>query len=398
MKLTYQHTKLACYASYVSSAVVNNFAALLFIIFRRQFGLTMLELSFLITLNFAVQMLVDFLGARYVDRIGYRVSIVAANLFAAAALAALGIFPKFMPAFSGLSFAVVLYAIGSGLMEVLVSPIVEAIPSNGKAASMSFLHSFYCWGQMLTVLVTTVFFVLFGQENWSVLCVLWAILPTFTALFFTRVPINSFTNEATKIPMRKLFGMKIFWVFLILMLCSGASELAMAQWASLFAETALGVSKTVGDLFGPCLFAVTMGVSRILYGVIAEKVRLTKYIMLSAVLCVLSYILAAVCKNSALSLLGCALCGFSVGVMWPGVLSLAAARCPEGGTAIFALLAMAGDIGCFAGPGLAAQVAERCVLFGSPLKAGLLACIVFPGVMVLGVNLLKIMKDGKKHA
>ena len=395
MKLTFRHTKIACYASYVSSAVVNNFAALLFIIFQRQFGLSMLELSFLITLNFAVQMLVDFLGAKYVDKIGYRTSIVAANMFAAAGLASLGIMPQIMPAFTGLSVAVVLYAVGSGLMEVLVSPIVEAIPTGGKAASMSFLHSFYCWGQMLTVLVTTGFFVLFGQENWYVLCMLWAILPTVTALFFTRVPINSFTNEENKISMGKLFGMKIFWVFLILMLCSGASELAMAQWASLFAETALGVSKTIGDLFGPCLFAVTMGFSRVLYGIIAEKVSLTKYIMLSAFLCVLSYILAAVCKNSALSLLGCAMCGFSVGVMWPGVLSLAAAKCPEGGTAIFALLAMSGDIGCFAGPGLAAQVAERCSLFGSPLKAGLLACIVFPIVMILGVIVLKFMKDGK---
>ena len=145
MKFTYQHTKIACYASYVSSAVVNNFAALLFIIFQKWFRLSMLELSFLITLNFAVQMLVDFLGAKYVDRIGYRISIVAANLFAAAGLAALGILPQLMPAFFGLSGAVVLYAIGSGLMEVLVSPIVEAIPSDGKAASMSFLHSFYCW-------------------------------------------------------------------------------------------------------------------------------------------------------------------------------------------------------------------------------------------------------------
>ncbi len=398
MHFTYQHTKLACYASYIGSAVVNNFAAILFIIFQKQFGLSMSQLSFLITLNFCVQMLVDFLGANYVDKIGYRVSIVAANLFAAVGLASLGILSQLMPPFAGLCISVVLYAIGSGLMEVLVSPIMEAIPTNGKAASMSFLHSFYCWGQMLTVLVTTLFFVLFGQDKWQILCVLWAIPPMLTAVLFTRVPINSFTNEETKVPMKKLFGMKIFWVFLVLMLCSGASELTMAQWSSLFAETALGVSKTVGDLFGPCLFAITMGFSRVLYGKLADKVRLTKYIILSAALCVISYLLASLCQSSAWSLAGCALCGFSVGVMWPGVLSLAAGMCPEGGTAIFALLAMAGDIGCFAGPGLAAQVAERVALFGSPLKAGLLAAIVFPIVLIVGTYLLKMMKDGKKDA
>ena len=398
MHFTYQHTKLACYASYISSAVVNNFAALLFVIFTHQFGLCMLELSFLITLNFCVQMLVDFLGAKYVDKIGYRKSIVAANVFSALGLAALGILPQLMPAFSGLCCAVILYAIGSGLMEVLVSPIVEAIPSDGKAASMSFLHSFYCWGQMLTVLNTTAFFVLFGQQTWPVLCVLWAILPMLTALLFTRVPIHSFTDEETKVPMRKLFGMKVFWIFLILMLCSGASELTMAQWASLFAETALGVSKTVGDLFGPCLFAITMGISRVLYGKFADKVSLTKYIILSAMLCVVSYLLVSICRSSVLSLTGCALCGFSVGVMWPGVLSLAAVKCPEGGTAIFALLAMAGDIGCFAGPALAAQVSEHHSLLGSPLKAGLFAAVVFPIVLILGTYLLKNKKDERKDA
>jgi len=397
MHFTFKHTKFACYGSYISSAVVNNFAPLLFIIFQRTFGLSMLQLSFLITMNFCVQMVVDFLGAKYVDKIGYRISIVAANLFAAAGLASLGILPQIMPAFLGLCCATVLYAIGSGLMEVLVSPIVEALPTDGKAASMSFLHSFYCWGQMLAVLGTTAFFVFFGQSMWPLLCALWAIIPLLTALLFSRVPINSFTNEETKIPMRKLFGIKIFWVFLILMLCSGASELAMAQWASLFAETALGVSKTVGDLFGPCLFAITMGISRVLYGMLAEKVSLTKYIILSSALCVLSYLLASLCRSSALSLAGCALCGFSVGVMWPGVLSLAAGKIPRGGTAIFALLAMAGDIGCSAGPALAAQVSEHASILGSPLKAGLFACILFPLVLMIGTYILKFMKDGKEH-
>lgn len=397
MKFTYKHTRLACYCSYICGAVVNNFTPLLFIIFQSRFGLTMGQLSFLITLNFGVQMTVDFLGANYVDKIGYKKSIVAANVFAAAGLAMLGLLPLVMPPYIGLMIAVVAYAIGSGLLEVLVSPIVEALPTGGKAASMSFLHSFYCWGQVLTVLVTTAFFSVFGQESWLVICCLWAVLPALTAMLFTRVPINSFTNEEIKIPIRRLFGMKIFWIFLILMLCSGASELAMAQWASLFAETALGVSKTVGDLFGPCMFAVAMGISRVLYGKVAHKVNLASYIILSSVLCAVSYSLASLSGNSAFALLGCALCGFSVGVMWPGVLSIAAGRCPEGGTALFALLAMAGDVGCFAGPGLAALVSEQFTLNGSPLKAGLFGCILFPILLILGTLILKKMKDGKEH-
>lgn len=397
MTFTYKHTKLACYATSTCSAVVNNFTPLLFIIFQNKYGLSLTKLSLLISINFGVQMIVDFLGAKYVDKIGYKKSVVAANVFAAAGLASLGILPLCLSPFVGLSIAVFLYAVGSGLMEVLISPIMEAIPGDQKAASMSFLHSFYCWGQMLTVLVTSLFFVLFGQSRWPVMCLIWAMLPTLTAVLFTRVPIRSFTNEDIKVPLRKLFRIKILWVFLVLMLCSGASEIAMAQWASFFAETSLGVSKTAGDLFGPCMFALTMGLSRVLYGKLASKVRLTPYIALSSVLCIISYVLAAASPSSVLSLAGCALCGFSVGVMWPGVLSLAADRCPEGGTALFALLAMAGDIGCLAGPSLAAQVSERATLFGSPLKAGLLACIIFPIVLCLGTAILKIMKDGKKQ-
>ncbi len=396
MNLTFRHTKLACYFSYIGGAVVNNFTPLLFIIFQRQFGLTMAQLSFLILLNFGVQMTVDFFGARYVDSIGYRTCIVSANLFAAAGLAMLGILPLVMSPFSGLILSVIFYAIGSGMLEVMVSPMVAALPMDGKAASMSFLHSFYCWGVVITVLVTTAFFSLFGQENWPMICYIWAILPAITALVFTHVPINPFTDEENNVPMRRLFGMKIFWLFLVLMLCSGAAELAMAQWASLFCETALGVSKTVGDLFGVCMFSVLMGISRVLYGKFSERVNLENYILLSALLCVLSYLLASLTKVGAFALFGCALCGFSVGVTWPGVLSMAAKRCPQGGTALFGLLAMAGDIGCFTGPGLAALVSERFMVNGSGLKAGLFACIVFPIVIIIGILLLKNKERRKR--
>lgn len=397
MKFTFKHTKLACYCSYIVSAVINNFAPLLFIIFQTDFGVTMGELSFLITMNFGVQMAVDFLGAHFVDKIGYKTAVVTANVMAAAGLLFMGTLPFVMDPFIGLLLSVATYAIGSGLLEVLVSPIVAAIPSDGKAASMSFLHSFYCWGQVAVVLLTTVYFSIFGTGHWNVISCVWAIFPLLTALLFSQVPIQSFTNEETKVPIRKLFSMKIFWVFLVLMLCSGASALAMSQWASLFAESALGVSKTVGDLFGPCMFAVAMGLSRVLYGKFAAKLNISNYIITCSGLCVVSYLLVSLSPNSYLSLIGCALCGFSVGVMWPGVLSLAAGKCPQGGTALFALLALSGDIGCFTGPNTAAAISESFTIGGSALKAGLLGCVIFPVVMILGTLILKVMKDGKEY-
>lgn len=396
MTFTYRHTKFACYCGYMVSAVINNFAPLLFIIFQTDFGVTMGQLSLLITLNFGVQMAVDFFGAHYVDKIGYKISIVAANIFAAAGLILMGILPHFLPPFIGLAVAVIIYAIGSGLLEVLVSPIVAALPSYGKAASMSFLHSFYCWGQVTVVLLTTLYFSIFGTGSWPVLCCLWAILPFFTAVLYAQVPIRSFTNEEDKIPIRKLFAMKIVWIFFILMLCSGASELAMSQWASLFAESALGLPKSFGDLFGPCMFAVAMGISRVLYGKFGEKLNIANYIIFCACLCMASYLLAGLSSNSFLSLLGCVLCGFSVGVMWPGVLSMAAVKCPQGGTALFALLAFTGDIGCFVGPNTAAAVSSRFAIGGSALKAGLLSCVLFPAVMILCTYMLKAMKTRKE--
>ncbi len=396
MTFTYKHTKIACYCGYVVNAVINNFAPLLFIIFQTKFGITMGQLSFLITLNFGTQMVVDFLGAHFADKIGYRRTAVTANLLAAAGLIFMGTLPLVMNPFIGLAISVMTYATGSGLLEVLVSPMIEALPTGGKAASMSLLHSFYCWGHVLMVILTTLFFNFFGTESWNVLCCLWGVLPLFTALLFSRVPINSFTDEEIKIPIRKLFAIKVFWIFLILMLCSGAAELAMAQWVSLFAESALGVSKTVGDLFGACLFAVAMGISRVFYGKAAAKLNIANYIIICSVLCILSYLLVSLSPNSALALAGCILCGFSVGVMWPGVLSMAAGRCPQGGTALFALLAFSGDIGCFTGPSMAAAISEKFTINGSALKAGLFGCIIFPIIIILFTLILKVMKDGKE--
>lgn len=395
MKLTYKHTKLTCYFAYFIGAVVVNFAPLLFVTFQREFGISMVQLSVLIGLNFGVQMTVDLLCAQVVDKIGYRACATSAGLFSAAGFASMAILPFLMDSYAGLCISVILYAIGGGIMEVIISPMIAALPKEGKSESMSFLHSFYCWGQVATVLLTILYFNLFGAQNWRTLCFLWAVGPFLMTIMYIFVPIKSFTNEKHKISISELFKKGIFWVFLVLMLCSGASEIAMAQWASYFAETALGMSKTVGDLFGPCLFAVAMGFSRVFYGKMSDKLNLANYIFVCSALCILSYILAALSPNGALSLVGCILCGVSVGVMWPGVLSLASVRCPYGGTALFAFLAVAGDLGCMLGPNVVAQVAERFTVNGAGLKAGLLACVIFPLVMIMGTLILKKMKDGR---
>ncbi len=395
MKLSYKHTKLACYLGYMVGATINNLTPLLFIIFQNEFGIKMWQLSLLITLNFGTQMVVDFLGAHYADKLGYRTIAVMANGFCILGFFLLGTLPYIINPFFGLIIAVMTLAISSGLLEVIVSPIIAAIPTDGSSGSMSLLHSFYCWGQVLVVLLTTLFFEIFGRSYWFIACFIWTIVPIISGLLFLKVPISSFTDEENKVPMFSLFKMKIFWVFLVLMLCSGASELAMAQWASLFAETALKVPKAVGDLLGPCCFAILMGISRVFYAKYSEKLNISNYIITCSALCVLSYMLVSLSQNSYLSLFGCALCGFSVGVMWPGVLSVASSKCPEGGTALFALLAFSGDVGCFSGPNFAAAVAERVSIFGSPLKAGLLLCAVFPLILILFTLILKRMKDGK---
>ena len=395
MTLSYKHTKLACYLGYIVGAVINNLTPILFIIFQDELGIKMWQLSLLITLNFGTQMIVDFLGANYADKLGYRTIAVGANVFCILGFFMLGTLPFIMNSFTGLIIAVITCAISSGLLEVIVSPIIAAIPSDETSGSMSLLHSFYCWGQVLVVILTTLFLEIFGRGYWYIACFLWTIVPISSGLLFSRVPINSFTNEENKVPMHKLFTIKIFWIFLALMLCSGASELAMAQWASLFAETALGVPKTVGDLLGPCSFAILMGISRVFYAKYSSKLNILNYILLCSALCVLSYFLATLSPNSYLSLAGCALCGFSVGVMWPGVLSVASVKCAEGGTALFALLAFAGDIGCFSGPNFAAAISEKISVAGSPLKGGLLLCSVFPLIMIIFTLILKKMKDGK---
>lgn len=394
LKGNYNHTVYACFIGYVTQAIVNNFVPLLFLTFQSAYGISLNKITFLITLNFAVQLAVDLLSAKFVDRIGYRICVVSAHIFAAAGLAGLALFPLILPdPYIGLLISVICYAIGGGIIEVLVSPIVEACPTNKKEAAMSLLHSFYCWGYVFVILASTLFFYLCGIANWPILACVWALIPLSNALYFSRVPIPVLVEEHERISVRSMIQHKLFWIFLLLMICAGASEQAMSQWASAFAESGLQVSKTIGDLAGPCAFAVLMGLSRIFYAKYSERIKLQTFMALSGVLCVISYLIASLSSNPVLGLVGCALCGLSVGIMWPGTFSLAVKHIPGGGTAMFALFALGGDLGCSAGPTVVGMVSN---LFQDNLRIGILAGIAFPLFLLVGLWLLS--SSGRKQA
>ncbi|MCD8119333.1 MAG: MFS transporter [Lachnospiraceae bacterium] len=380
-KENYTHTIYACYVGYIVQAIINNLPPLLFLTFEQSMGISISRIGLLITINFGTQIVVDFLAAKYVDRIGYRRAIVAAHMFCIFGLLFMGILPRWMGnAYAGLVIAMVCNAIGGGLIEVLISPIVEAAPSSdAKETAMSLLHSFYCWGHVLVVLLSTVGFWIVGMEHWYYLPMIWSIVPLINLFSFLRVPIRTLVEEDERTPAKELLSTGAFWLFFLLMLCAGASEQGMSQWVSLFAEDGLGVSKTVGDILGPCLFAALMGTSRMLYGKFGEHICLRGFMMGSSALCVLSYLMAVFLKNPFPALLGCGLCGLSVGILWPGTFSLAAKGCPCGGTLLFGLLALAGDLGCTAGPTLVSTVSSAFPQYG--LKTGLFAAIIFPCLM-----------------
>ncbi len=385
----YRHTIRASYLGYVTQAIVNNLAPLLFLTFQEVYGISMEQITFLITLNFGIQLLVDFLSAGMVDRAGYRNAIVFAHICSALGISGMAFFPALchMP-YMGLSVSVILYAVGGGLIEVLLSPIVEACPTDKKEASMSLLHSFYCWGHVIVVVCSTLFFCFFGRSWWKILCLLWALLPLGNAFYFYQVPIRSFNEEQKPVSVKRLFCEKLFWIFALLMLCAGASEQAMSQWASVFAESGLQVTKAVGDLTGPCMFAALMGISRIAYARFSAQVSLKHFMLGSSVLCVVSYLLAVFAPNPILGLLGCSLCGLSVGILWPGAFSLAAGSLPRGGTAMFAFLALAGDLGCLAGP----TVVGLAFAETATIQGGLLLAVLFPIALFLGVLFWNLTK------
>lgn len=391
MKLNYKSTILCAYTGYITQAIVNIFAPLLFITFHKEFGISLSQITVITTLNFLTQLCVDIICTKFVDKIGYRAAIVAAHVFCASGLIGMAFLPGlFSDPYIGLLCSVVLYAVGGGIIEVLISPIVEACPSDNKEATMSLLHSFYCWGSVAVIAVSTVFFYIFGTGAWRVLSCLWAIIPVINAFMFTRVPIAKLTEDGEGMSVKELFSLDIFRIFVVLMLCAGASELAMSQWASAFAEDGLGVSKAIGDLAGPCMFSILMGLSRVFYAKFSQKIDLLSCIIVSSFSCIAAYLLTSLSPSPALSLAGCALCGLSVGILWPGIFSIAAKSCPKGGTAMFAVLALAGDLGCTSGPSLVGFVTGR---FDDNLKAGLLSAVVFPAVLIIcGIILKRLLK------
>lgn len=388
IRQNYNHTLYACYTGYITQAIVNNFAPLLFLTFQGEFGLTLDMVALLVAVNFGTQLVVDYLSARVVDRIGYRPCIIAAHLFSALGLIGLAVLPGLVPgAYAGLIAAVILYAIGGGIIEVLISPIVEACPTERKEAAMSLLHSFYCWGHLFVVVASTVFFQLAGIGSWRVMACIWAIVPALNAVYFTQVPINTLAAEDSKgMTLGQLARNGMFWVLMLLMMCSGAAEQAMSQWASAFAEAGLNVSKTMGDLLGPCMFAITMGSARVIYSRVADRLPVAPAMTICGALCIVSYLLAGLSANPAMGLIGCALCGFSVGVMWPGSFSTGVKALPAGGTALFALMALAGDLGCSSGPTLVGLVSGAA---NDNLRAGFLAALVFPVLLIVAVNLVQ---------
>ncbi len=384
MKTTYKHTVYACFIGYIVQAIINNFAPLLFVAFQSFYGISLDKITLLVTFNFGIQLIVDFAAPWFLKKCGYRFGVVIAQIFAATGLICMTILPNvFSNAFAGLFVSVIIYAIGGGLIEVLISPIVEACPTDNKESTMSLLHSFYCWGHMAVVIVSTLYFTIFGITNWKYLAILWALIPLLNAVIFAKVPIMSL-EESTgeELPARKLITKRKFWLMVLLMLCAGACEQAVSQWASTFGEAGLGVNKTIGDLAGPMTFALLMGLSRVWFAKYSEKVKLEKFMFFSGFLCIVSYLLASLPSNPAINLAGCALCGFSVGILWPGTFSIASKTIRGGGTSMFAFLALAGDLGCSLGPTFVGYVSDS---FGNNLKIGILFAIVFPLLLIFGL-------------
>lgn len=386
MELTYKHTLAASYTGYVTQAIVNNLIPLLFVTFSDRFGINLTQISLLIAMNFGVQIIVDVLAAAFVDKIGFKKLAVAAHICAALGLLGLSFLPfVFKSPIVGIIISVVLSAVGGGLCEVVISPVVESLPLKNKAANMSILHSFYCWGQMCVVLLSTLFFAVFGMDSWNILPMLWAVIPALNAVLFAAVPVYALCQPEQKMKFITLITSPVFLVFFLLMFCAGASELSMSQWASYFAEQGLHVTKSTGDLLGPCAFAFMMGLARVFFAKIEKRYSLRPLLILSAFICIASYLTASLSPWPVLALLGCAVCGMSVGMMWPGVISLAAQKYKSGGGSMFAVLAIGGDIGCTFGPWLVGMISDG----AGSLQTGLLFAVIFPMTMLVGCLKLK---------
>ncbi|MBO5312867.1 MAG: MFS transporter [Clostridia bacterium] len=397
MKNSYRATIVASCLGYITQAIMLNFPPLLYLFFQDELGLSLSQVSALITANIVIELIVDIIVSKFASKIGYRPLVILATVLATAGLVSMILFINIIPnKFLALILSMMLCGAGGGIMEVLISPIVEACPTKNKSGMMSVLHSFYCWGQAGVVLISTIFFEIFGLQNWTYMALIWTLIPIVCLLMFTVVPIYTLVEEGVETPFNKLARSRIFWVLVLMMICSGASELAMSQWASAFAEKAINNSelKWLTDLLGPCLFAICMGCARVFYGKMSEKINLEKGIFVSSVICTFSYLVAIISPLPIISLFGCALCGIGAGIMWPGSFSIASSKMPNGGVLMFGLLALAGDFGCLAGPSIAGQVSA---LFDDNLKVGFAVSMVFPiSLAIISAIMLYRKKKAKK--
>jgi len=397
MKLSYRSTISAGFVGYATQALTINFPPLLYVTFGTQFGLSLTAISSLIAVCFLVQLIVDLLAASFSSKMNVRAFITAAHILTAIGISGLGFLPFIMPPYAGLMIATVISSIGSGLVEVLITPIVEACPTPPKKKSsyMSLLHSFYCWGQAVVILVSTIYFSTVGIENWRILAALWAIIPISGAILFTIVPLYPLPKDERDQNGRTYLGNKLFWVIAVMMLVSGAAEMTMAQWAAAFAEAGLGVSRELGNLLGPFVFAILMGTARVFYARFSTRISLKKFILFSSVLCIISYVVAAFSPIPVVSLLACGICGLSVGVLWPGNISNAAGMIRGGGVSMLALLALFGDFGCMAGPSIAGSVADA---FGGNISISFAVSTVFPVILLISViYLIHYSRKAKKN-
>ncbi len=386
----YKKTLIACYLGFVTQSISANFTPLLFLTFKGTYGISLDKIALIPMVFYLTQLLVDLAATKYADKIGYRTCVVASQVLSSVGLVLMAVLPELFPSpFIGILFSVVLYAIGSGLIEVLVSPIVEACPFENKDGMMSLLHSFYCWGAMGVILGSTLFFAVFGIEHWKILTFIWALVPLYNTFNFISCPIERLVEDGKSMGVVGLLKTPVFWLMILLMVCSGASEATMTQWTSAFTESAIGVSKTIGDLAGPCLFAMFMGITRVLYGKFSEKLDLTKVMLVCGAMCTGCYLLASLSKIPLIGLAGCALCGLAVGIMWPGSICISSQKCPKGGTAMFAFLALAGDLGATVSPTMVGSISE---MMGGDLKTGLLVATAFPLILVVGLIVLKSSK------
>lgn len=392
MKSKYTVTKITCYIGYVVQAVINNFLPILFIVFQDIYGLGYEKLARLIAVNFITQIITDFLTPKIVNKIGYRKAIILCQAAATTGLLMLGILPRFVSnVYPVIIFSIIVYAFGSGLIEVLFSPVIEHLPIDNKSGNMSLLHSFYCWGQAFTIIVTTALVSFFGYKGWANIPLVWAVLPFIDMLLFIKAPIVEPKEDEKEQGFKELFKNRKFKLYMLMMLCAGASEIAMAEWASMFAQQSLGVSKVIGDLTGPCLFAIFMGLGRIWYAAVSNKISFTKAIIVLNSICAVCYLGVAFCKISVLALVFCAVCGFTVSISWPGIYSLGAETFPKGNAVMYSTFALCGDMGCCLGPWVLGFVAE---FFG--LNAGFAVATVFPITMV-ATALLVNKKDCKSE-